>query len=298
MKILSFGEVLFDLIEGEAHLGGAPLNFAVNCSRLGAEANILSALGTDELGASAREQIAALGLSTEHLQEISDKTTGRVEVSLHNGQPSYAIRTDVAYDYISANAALNSIKEQEFDLFYFGTLAQRSSGSRQALKELMQQLKFKELFFDCNLRQDFYYREVLEDSLNYASILKLNDEELPIISRMLYKSQMQSQEACRMLAHDFDLKCIILTAGAEGATVYYEGQRFKVPAEMIDVADTVGAGDAFSAAFAVNLLAGQSIQKSLESGNKLGAYVASQNGALPSLSPEIKQACSPKQQFD
>ncbi|MCR9155065.1 MAG: carbohydrate kinase [Bacteroidetes bacterium] len=292
-KILSYGEVLFDLIEGEAHLGGAPLNFAVNCSRLGADVKILSALGADNLAASAREQIVQFGLSTELIQERSDKATGQVSVSLHNGQPAYSIETDMAYDYISEKEALASMQHDHFDLFYFGSLAQRNGVSRDSLKRIIKEIRFKELFFDCNLRQGFYHRELIEDSLNCATILKLNDEELPIITKLLYHRNMRVAEACCALADTYNLKLLILTAGSEGATVFHKSTPYFVPALPIKVSDTVGAGDAFSAAFAINFLAGLSPKECLEAGNRLGAFVASQRGALPEIPQKLKEDCSP-----
>lgn len=287
MRILVFGEVLFDCIEGENHLGGAPLNFAVNAHRLGANPTFISALGADELGRRARMEMEAFGLNLRGVQTKKSLATAWVDVHLEAGNAKYTIHPNVAFDSITSDALPNSLSAESFELFYFGSLAQRSEESRETLTYILQSIQFKEVFFDCNLRQDFYNLEIIKSSLQAASIFKMNEDELPIISKLIYQRELPENECCTALAHDFDLHTIILTEGPKGCRVFQGEANYHVPAIPVEVLDTIGAGDAFCAAYAVSFLNGKTAVQSAQAGSELGSYVAGKRAALPALSDAL-----------
>jgi fructokinase len=287
MKVLSFGEILYDQIDGQNYLGGAPLNFAVNMHRLGAGAQIVSALGNDQLGQQILQEIRTLGLADKQIQILDTKATGTVSLDLVEGQAHYTIHENVAFDFIKIDAPKARSLSLGADLFYFGSLAQRNSISSASLWQFLEHGNFEQVFFDCNLRQDFYQADQIRASLNAATILKMNDEEVSEISRLIYGLAQSEAQTAQALRHDFKLTYVIITAGAKGAYVYHAGGREFAPGRTVKVADTVGAGDAFSAAFARCITLGKSPLASLKAANSLGAFVASQNGAQPEIPSEI-----------
>lgn len=287
MRILVFGEVLFDCIEGESHLGGAPLNFAVNTLRLGADSTLISALGADELGFRARKEMEAFGLNLKGVQTKNSLATGWVDVHLEGGNAKYTIHPNVAFDSISTDVLPSTLSAQSFDLFYFGSLAQRSKESSETLAYLLQNIPFKEVFFDCNLRQDFYNLEIIKSSLLAASIFKMNEEELPVISKLIYQRELSENECCTALAQDFNLHTIILTEGPKGCRVFQREANYQVPAIPVEVVDTIGAGDAFCAAYVVSFLNGKTAVQSAQAGSELGSYVAGKRAALPPLTDAL-----------
>ncbi len=289
MKILAFGEILFDVIEGENFLGGAPLNFAAHLAKCGAESYIFSKVGQDDLGNSAVNQVKNLGVKTGFVQTDAAYPTGTVEVTLSAGQPEYTIHEDVAYDFIALNGKAAFLESIDFDVLYFGTLAQRSQQSRRALRQIVEAGKFKQVFYDVNLRQEFFSKEILESSLQLCTILKLNDEEVKVLAKLLYGQELSLISFLEKTAETFHINIIIVTAGAAGCFVYEGQQLHTVQGHAVTVADTVGAGDAFSAAFVYKLLSGESASKAAATANKLGAFVASCRGPIPVYSAEIKK---------
>lgn len=288
MKVLSFGEIVFDQIGDSAHLGGAPLNFAAHTQALGAESFMLSALGTDDLATKALLQLQIWGINTSKVQQFDQYESGKVLVQLQDGQASYEILSPAAYDFIPFDAQWAKEHRSDFELFYFGTLAQRNAQSQKALFDYLGHMQFKEVFFDCNLRQSFYSKEILQKSLQAATLFKLNDEELKILSLLLYNQEQSEQDFCLALIRDYDLKVVILTAGARGAYVAQAKEWFFAPAIAVEVEDTVGAGDAFSAAFCRNFLNGKDALSSLKAANQLGAFVASKRAAVPEIPSDLK----------
>ncbi|QNR22754.1 PfkB family carbohydrate kinase [Croceimicrobium hydrocarbonivorans] len=288
MKVLSFGEIVFDQIGDSEHLGGAPLNFAAHAQALGAESFMLSALGADDLATKALHQLQAWGINTSKVQQFDQYESGKVLVQLQAGQASYEILSPAAYDFISFDAQWAEEHQSDFELFYFGTLAQRNAQSQRALFDYLEHMQFKEVFFDCNLRQSFYSKEILQKSLQAASLFKLNDEELKILSLLLYNREQSEQDFCLALLQDYDLKAVILTAGSRGAYVAQATEWFFAPATRVEVEDTVGAGDAFSAAFCSNFLNGKDALSSLNAANRLGAFVASKRAAVPEIPADLK----------
>ena len=290
MKALSFGEILFDVIENEPYLGGAPLNFAAHLAQCGVESYIFSKVGADKLGAEALRQVKRLGVITDFIEVDKAHATGTVNVVLSAGQPDYTITENVAYDFITLKGKAAALGETEFDLLYYGTLAQRSPQSRETLRQIVAQKRFKQVFYDVNVRKGFYSREILENSLRHCSMLKLNDEEVKVLSQLLYQQELSMEGFSRKTVAAYGIALVIITAGAEGCYLFEEGQLHFVPGQAVVVADTVGAGDAFSAAFVYKYLGGASALEAAKVATKLGAYVASCRGPIPAYTPEIREA--------
>ncbi|WP_181304167.1 carbohydrate kinase [Rufibacter sp. XAAS-G3-1] len=288
MKVLSFGEILFDIIEGEHYLGGAPLNFAAHLAQCGAESYIFSAVGKDDLGQQALEKIEALGVQTTLIQFDHDHPTGTVPVTLQQGQPDYTIIKEVAYDYIQLPENPEDVWAVTYDVLYFGTLAQRTPQSRETLRQITELQTFTHVFYDVNLRKDSYTQEIIQESLPLCTILKLNDEEVTVLSAMLYGQKLETEAFARRTAEEYNTQVIIITAGATGCYIYEQGQLSFSPAQPVTVVDTVGAGDAFSAAFVFQYLNGETAANAAVTANKLGGYVASQRGPIPAYPAEIK----------
>ncbi len=289
MKVLSFGEILWDIIEGKKYLGGAPFNFSAHISQCGAEAFIVSRLGKDTLGKKAHQEVIKWKVDPSFIQWDETYPTGTVDVSLQEGQPTYRINTQVAYDFIAAEELHEKIKIHDFDIFYFGTLAQRNPVSARALQKIMQDYTFKHVFCDLNLREGHYTKETIENSLKLCSILKLNHEEVQVLSSLFYREPLSEQLFAQKIAQDYHQKIIIITAGAEGCYVYYQGELHKIGAQKVKVKDAVGAGDSFSAAFLFKYLRNADPVEAGKAANRVGGFVASSRGAIPSYSNEIRE---------
>ena len=280
--MLAFGEVLFDLINNDAHLGGASLNVAAHFAKHGNEAFLISAVGNDLLGEKVRQVVNSYGVNTSFIQE-NNHPTGIVNVTLsEQGQPSYDIVENVAWDYIDIQEKdFKFIESCAWDCFYFGMLAQRSIHNQITLDKLFQAAQFPIIFFDVNLRKDYFNEELLRKSFKRCTILKLNDEEVEVLSPLLFNASLTISEFAERCAREFSIAIVIVTLGANGAGFYSEGNYLQVPGVKVKVADTVGAGDSFSAAFLNTYLQGGTIEDAVKAGCKLGAYVASKNGAVP-----------------
>lgn len=289
MSVLSFGEVLLDHIGDKYYLGGAPTNFAINCSSLGLQVDFYSAIGKDSNGETIKRALAGYSLNTKFIQENQHYPSGIVEVEILDGEPTYEICENVAYDFIDAGPFLKDLVDKNYDLLYFGTLSQRNAVSRKSLETILKQGSFKERFYDCNLRQDFYDEERLRASLSYATIFKANEGELEIIVKSLYKQPKNIRVSCQLLSQEFSIHTLIITAGASGAYLYYKGDLSFVEASSVKLIDAVGAGDAFSAAFATNFIAGKDPSECVLAGHVLGGLVAQQKGALPKISDNLRK---------
>lgn len=289
MRVLSFGEILFDIIEGEHYLGGAPLNFAAHLAQQGVESYIFSSVGTDELGKEALEKIRKIGVKTDFIQQDAQHPTGTVPVEFKKGQPDYTILSEVAYDYIDYKKSEQALAKTEFDVLYFGTLAQRNEQSAHALEQLIRQKTFKYIFYDINLRKNCFTAELIDSSLMRCTIFKLNDEEVEVLADMLYGKTLSLEAFVKQVAKDYDIKIVIVTAGAKGCFLYEDQQMSFIKGYPAKVIDTVGAGDSFSAAFVHQYFKKQDALAAADIANQLGAFVASSRGPLPEYSPEIKQ---------
>ena len=267
--VISFGEILWDVIEGVPHIGGAPFNFAAHAAKCGLISGIVSAVGDDELGRDALKAATGFGVDVSQVAVHPVLPTGTVNVTLQNGIPSYEIVQPVAWDEIALPERLHLTPRA----FYFGTLSQRCPVSAATLQELLQRFESSLVFFDVNLRQDFWDAEIVGKGLANADILKVNDEEM---NRLGFVPD-------DLLARFPRLKIIVETRGALGCRIVSrKGERFDSPAFTDEpVVDTVGAGDSFSAAFLASVLRGESIESAAEAGNRLAGRVAARAGAIP-----------------
>jgi fructokinase len=264
-------------------MGGAPANFAIHAHALGADARLVTCVGDDELGREILERLHSLGFPTELVTVHPTAPTGTVSVELSaGGQPRYTIHENVAWDFIPATAAALEAAAAA-DVICFGSLAQRSAASGTAIRTLVTSSRETALrICDINLRAPFVSREVITDSLAIANVLKLNDAELPILAEMC-DLQGEESQLMRDLAKRFNLRAIALTRGDKGSTILADGQfsnHFGLPAE---VRDTIGAGDAFTAALAIGLVGGWALDTINEHANAVAAFVCSQPGATPEL---------------
>lgn len=286
-KILAFGEILWDMIEGEAHLGGAPLNFAAHVKKCGLTSAIVSCVGNDALGDKAISEVRRLGVIDDLILR-RNKKTGIVKVELIDGQPDYEILKPSAYDYIDSGR-LDHESMNTYDCFYFGTLAQRADSSRIALSDIFSRHSFKHIFYDVNLRKNSYTADIVSHSLAHATIFKINDEEVPVVAEMLFGEQLSFQEFCEQLTAKFsNISIIIITAGGDGCLVFENKRLSKVGSQPVKVADTVGAGDSFSAAFVVSYLKSGNAIRAAEVANRVGGFVASKSGAIPDYSKQVE----------
>lgn len=269
-RVVSFGEILFDVIGGVPYLGGAPLNLAAHLRKQGAETTLISAVGNDPLGRDALGQIGKLGLDTGTIAVLDGFPTGTVTVLLDERKvAAYDFAMDTAYDHIPVPGF-----DTEVDLFCFGTLAQRSPESRGTLARLRKMLDCL-FFYDVNLRQDFYSKAILEESLYSADIVKLNEDEFPVLAAMFGLPDDPEE-----LRRRFGLQMVLLTLGPEGCDLYSSGGVIHSPAVPVKVVSTVGAGDSFSAAFLYHYLTGSTLNEALTAGNLLAAKIAGQKGAI------------------
>ncbi|HEY8934098.1 MAG TPA: PfkB family carbohydrate kinase [Cyclobacteriaceae bacterium] len=287
MKILAFGEILWDIIEGVEHLGGAPFNFAAHAAQCGNESFIISRLGEDSLGMQAHNLSKTFGVDGSLIQRDEIHPTGIVDVTLLDGQPDYFIRNNSAYDYITYNDALKGLKKTKFDVFYFGSLAQRNDTSAETLYTILSENKFKHVFYDVNLRKAGYTENIIKKSLAAATIFKLNVDELPVISKILVGMVLTHEEFCKCIKSLYqNLNTIIITASERGCFVY-ENELMHAPGTPVTVKDAVGAGDAFSATFMHLYATSGDAPTSVKIANQVGAFVATKTGAIPKYSTHI-----------
>jgi fructokinase len=284
--IVGLGELLWDLLPVGAQLGGAPANFAYISSLLGDKGIPASRLGKDSLGADAIRRLAELGLSTEFIQKDADHPTGTVNVEVDRaGQPRFEVAESAAWDFLEWTPQWQNLAQQA-DAVCFGSLAQRSERSRATIHRFLLALRRSTVrVFDVNLRQKFYSKEVLAESVKLATIVKLNHEELPKVMSLLdLETRGEEASARQLLSHEVKLVCV--TRGSGGSLLVSADERSEHPGFKVKVADTVGAGDAFTAALVHGYLRGTSLAQLNETANRVGAWVASQSGATPSLKPD------------
>lgn len=279
MRILAIGEIIFDIFDGEAEIGGAPLNFCAHCSALGADSAIISAVGNDALGFVAIEKLRRFGVSTEYVQRNA-LPTGQCIVTVRNGNPEYNVIRPAAYDRIE-------IESRKFnaDVFAFGTLIQRDSVSRKTLVNILENNSYEEIFCDINLRKDCYDKSSCFFCLENATILKISAEEEPLLHEYdLYDCGNSEKETVKSICKSFDnIRLVLFTKGENGSLVYdkTKDEFYELPAERADVVSTVGAGDSYSAAFLCEYLKSGNIIEAAKAGAKLSAFVVSHREAVP-----------------
>src|SRR5262245_1541264 len=247
IEIVGLGEVLWDLLPGGRQLGGAPCNFTFHCHQLGHASAIVSRVGRDDLGRDIRTALQALGLADAHVQEDADHPTGTVDVQLDAaGKPTFTIAADVAYDYLSWDDRLAALLGQA-SAVCFGTLMQRQATSRQTVQRALKMARSALVVYDINLRQSFYSREIIEASLTISRWVKLNDDELKVLRGLLELPGDSEAQILAALRARYDLELACLTRGAHGCLVQTADEEITVPGISVQVVDTVGAGDAFTA---------------------------------------------------
>lgn len=290
LSVIGIGEALFDVLPEGKKLGGAPANFAYHVSQFGIKSCAVSAMGDDEFGKDLEAE-----LNEHHLNyqiEKVDYPTGTVQVSLDaNGIPAYEIKEGVAWDNIPFTPALEE-KAKNCTAVCFGSLAQRSEVSRNTIHRFLDTMPDEEgryKVFDINLRQGFFTKEIITESIRRCNILKINDEELITISRLFGYPGIDLQNKCWLLLGKYNLKMLILTCGVNGSYVFTPGEVSFIDTPKVEVADTVGAGDSFTGAFVASILRGKSVREAHELAVKVSAYVCTQNGAMPVLPEEFKK---------
>jgi fructokinase len=287
IRSLAYGEILWDIIEGEPFLGGAPFNFASHLARFGATSHIVSRLGMDDLGKKAAAQAQQYGVGTRYIQFDEALPTGTVEVILKDGQPDYTIFENVAWDNIQYPDFAQTVDDTSFDVFYFGSLIQRTSVSARTLKSILSNHQFSHVFYDVNLRKGGYSKSIITDSLVSCTILKLNIDEVPVVSDILFNKVHDLRHFAELISKTHTIDVIVITAADKGCFVYQQGTVYEIAGIKIDLCDAIGAGDAFSAAFVYSYVHGKNVAEAARIANHVGAFVASQKGPIPEYPDEI-----------
>ena len=292
---VGLGEFLWDLLPSGKQAGGAPANFAYISNLLGDHGIVASRVGADALGLELEEKLRSLGLDTTFLQRDSDHATGTVQVeSGENRQPEYSITENVAWDYLEWTPTWRALAEKA-DAVCFGSLAQRSRKSLETVGQFLRAVRGDAVrIFDVNLRQQFYCAEVVESSMRVADIVKMNHEEVPQVMQLLNapegdKRQGDEMEAAEWLRKKFGTKLICITKGPNGSILVDQSGCDSHPGFAAQIGDTVGAGDAFTAALVHHYLRGSNLKTINGAANRVGAWVASHVGAMPPADAELLQ---------
>lgn len=288
--VVGMGEALWDVLPEGKKIGGAPANFAYHVSQFGLDSRVVSAVGEDELGVEILKNFHEKKLNC--MIETVPYPTGTVQVELdRNGVPCYDIREGVAWDNIPFTPALEGLARQTRAVC-FGSLAQRSVVSRETINRFLDVMPDGEgqyKIFDINLRQGFYTKEIICGSMRKCNILKINDEELVTISRMFGYPGIDLQDKCWILLAKYNLRMLILTCGVNGSYVFTPGEVSFVETPKVEVADTVGAGDSFTAAFVASILRGLPVNEAHRLAVATSAFVCTQNGAMPVLPAQLTE---------
>ncbi len=281
LNVIGIGELLWDLLPEGKKLGGAPCNFVYHANKLGASARILSAVGSDEMGREILETIKRKNLSTDLIQ-INDRPTSTVDVKLNSiGVPKYFIHQNVAWDFLYFDE--NAIEMvNNADIVCFGSLAQRNAKSREIIFQFLNVCKTDALIiFDINIRQTFYNKEIIENSLHFCNVLKMNEEEYPIVCNLTDLKGDDLDSNVRELMTKYDLNLLAFTKGAQGSILYTPTEKSQMPTPKIDVKDTVGAGDSFAAAMAIGFVNKLPLRKLHEKAIEIASFVCESNGSMP-----------------
>lgn len=282
--VVGMGEALWDVLPEGKKIGGAPANFAYHVSQFGLPSCVVSAIGDDALGKEIIENFTSKGLD-QLIAEVP-YPTGTVQVEIdQTGIPLYNIKENVAWDNIPYTEHLDALAKRT-KAVCFGSLAQRNVVSRNTINHFLDTMPKDDdslIVFDVNLRQGFYNKEILCKSMQNCNILKINDEELITVSRMFGYPGIDLQDKCWILLGKYNLKMLILTCGINGSYVFTPGNVSFQHTPKVEVADTVGAGDSFTAAFIASILKGKSVTEAHSIAVKTSAYVCTQKGAMPIL---------------
>jgi len=286
-KVAGIGELLWDRLPKGKRVGGAPANFAHHAHQLGAWSCPVSCIGQDDLGDALCEQLEEVGVNAQYVIRSADHPTGTVDVMLHEGKLAYDIHEDVAWDHIPLTLDMYKLAG-ELDAVCFGSLAQRSQESRQSIHAFLEAMAEHSLkIFDINLRQSFYTKQLIQRSLELANVLKLNDEELPVLLD-LFELEGSTEDQLRQILNLFDLRQIAYTRGSLGSLLITKEDAHDYRGGKIQVVDTVGAGDSFTAALCIGLLRDWPLRHVNCFANEVAVYVCTQVGATPELPEFLK----------
>lgn len=285
--VVGLGEALWDVLPEGKKLGGAPSNFAYHAAQMGVKAIAVSALGDDKLGEETVKQLKEKQLN--YLMPRVPYPTGTVLVELDNeGIPTYDIKENVAWDNIPFNDDIRAVAQQTLAVCW-GSLAQRNVVSRETIYKFLDATPTPCLkIFDINLRQNFYTKEIIRESMKRCNVLKINDEELVLIGRMFGYAGLDMENKCWLILGKYNLDMLVLTCGVNGSYVFTPGSMSYQETPRVEVADTVGAGDSFTAAFCAAILQGKSIAEAHKLAVDVSAYVCTQNGAMPKIPASLK----------
>ena len=285
--VVGLGEVLWDMLPEGRKIGGAPVNFAYHAGQFGIDTMAVSAIGNDKLG---EDTIAEMnGKHLNHIFPSVPYPTSSVQVSLdEKGVPAYDIKENVAWDNIPFTNEIESVA-RSCRAVCFGSLAQRNAVSCNTIRKFIESTPSGCIrIFDINLRQNFYTSNVIRDSLELCNILKINDEEIMLVSRMFNYDSSNIENVCRTIMEDFSLEMVILTCGTKGSYIFTKGGVSFMPTPKVNVADTVGAGDSFTGSFCAAILRGLPVAEAHKKAVEVSAYVCTQNGAMPEIPESMK----------
>ena len=285
--VVGLGEALWDVLPEGRKLGGAPANFAYHAGKFGLDTLAVSALGEDALAEETIQALKEHGLN--YLMPRVKYPTGTVQVTLSgDGIPTYEIKEDVAWDNITYSAEIAEVAKN-CRAVCFGSLAQRNVVSRETIQRFLDLTPDDCMkIFDINLRQNFYSKEVIQESLRRCNVLKINDEELVIIGRMFGYPGLDIENKCWLILGKYNLDMLVLTCGTNGSYVFTPGQMSFQETPKVEVADTVGAGDSFTGSFCAAILSGMPVTDAHRRAVEVSAYVCTQNGAMPELPARLK----------
>ena len=268
-NILVFGEILYDIYDDVAVIGGAPFNYSVQLSRLISKNDnlkFITALGKDDFSKDAFKFIENENIDSSLMQVLNNYETGKATVFMNENKiPDYIIHENVAWDNIEFNSDIEKALKEKYDLFYFNILSCRSEKSYNTLKNIFKNIDSKYKVCDVTFRKNYYTKEKIKEALEFINILKINDDELAIIKSLFYPNLQNDNEILlKNLNKDFNIDYIFLTLGKSGASLFYNNQYIFKPSNKIKVVDTVGAGDSFCAALSYAILKKLDIKKVLD----------------------------------
>ncbi len=280
-KITSFGEILFDVYPDGKKLGGAPFNFIYHIIKLTGKANFVSRVGNDQNGDEILQILKDREISSEFIQIDQNHKTGVAKTTLNEKKiPDFIIEENVAYDFIELTDPLKKLISQNTDCFYFGTLAQRSEQSRNTVQKLAADPNIK-CICDLNIRQNYYTPETIEQSLSASDVLKLNEQELELVNKLIIKSEVNKTETVEKMMRIFNIELLCVTKGSSGAILYKDGQENYYKIKNDKVVDTVGAGDAYASMLCIGYLMNWSIEKINKLASEFANEIIKVKGALP-----------------
>ena len=285
--IAGIGELLWDVLPATEELGGAPVNFAYHVNGLGATGIPISTIGADDRGEKALKKLRVKGVNTSAISVSRQYPTGFVDVMVDNkGIATYRFPDNVAWDYLNINSVASEL-QNDLDAVCFGSLAQRSGHSHEVIQSFLNGLKAETLkIYDVNLRQNFYSLKVVDESLSQADIVKLNDEELSVLAELLHISSGE-KVALETLLKSYSLEMVILTRGSKGSLIMTPEEISEQQGTKIEVVDTIGAGDSFTAAVTIGYLQQRALAEIHAKANELAAFVCSRRGAMVNIPEKL-----------